>query len=335
MREITVSGSTYATPLFLPVYKIGNAFISLESLREDFSVDGIITNAFLIYKRREYREILKEQPLKEFLGFDGLIVTDSGAFQAFKRPLYLSNRKIIKFQQDIGVDIISPLDVVTPPGDNRTIATRKLATTLKRIREGLDIIHSSILIGVQQGGRFQDLRVKALEDLADLGVSYVALGSLVPLLNRNHDLEFVGMNIRYARDIFPSEVPVHLYGSGDPLELPFYIALGCDVFDSSSYIHYAVDHWYMTPYGALNTMEEIDRTGYKCECPYCGRSVTRLLQEEVELAKHNLWTILNIVKKVRRMLKDGTLDEYLEHVIDVHQKLFPDSKLEESWVKLH
>jgi len=329
---ITANGTVYATPLFLPVFQSGNPFISINMLEHEFQVKGLITNAFFLYKQRDVKKTVLEQGIRNFLGFNGLIVTDSGAFQQFSGPLYLSNKTIITFQQDIGVDVISPLDVITPPGDNRTTAAKKLAATLRRIEKGLALVDRAILIGVQQGGRFLDLRQQAVEALVKFGVRYVALGSLVPFFTRNHQLEFIGKVITQARAIIPAEVPIHLYGGGDPLELPFYTALGCDIFDSSSFIHYAHSGWYMTPYGALEVQKLISKVrSYPCECPYCTRWGETLWQDEKMLALHNLWMILDVLDNVKQRLKTGTLAEYLHQVLEIHQHWFPQSQLARSW----
>lgn len=329
---ITTDGIIYSTPLFLPVFQYGNPFVSSEVLENEFGVRGLITNAFFLYKKKEIKKMVLEQGIRDFLGFKGLIVTDSGAFQQFSGPLYLSNPKIIKFQQEIGVDVISPLDLITPPGDNRTIATKKLETTLKRIEKGLALVDRAILIGVQQGGRFLALRGQALEKLVELGVKYIALGSLVPFFTRNHNIEFIGKVLKQARAIVPPHIPLHLYGAGDPLELPFYIALGCDIFDSSSFIHYAQGGWYMTPYGALEVQHiHSEAMLYACECPYCRRFGENLWKDEKKLALHNLWMILDVLEDVKQRLATGRLTEYLQQVLEKHQQWFPQSQLASSW----
>ena len=329
---VTAEGRIIATPLFLPVFQYGNPFVTVEMLELNFGVRGLITNAFFIYKNRELKPVVAEQGIRKFLGFSGLIMTDSGAFQQFSGPLYLSNKKIIRFQQDIGVDVASPLDVITTPGDNRTNAAKKLDATLKRIKEGLEIVDRTVLAGVQQGGKFLELRGRALETLVKFGVTYIALGSLVPFFTKGHHVEFIGKVLKQARDIVPDHIPMHLYGAGDPLEIPFYVALGCDIFDSSSFIHYARDGWYMTPYGALSVKER--NTGdmpYVCECPYCQEFGSQLWRDEIRLSHHNLWTILHVLDDVTQRRTAGTLDAYLEQILDVHQRWFPESLLRQSW----
>ncbi len=328
---ITTDNKIYPTPIFLPVFEYGNSFITIEQLKNEFSITGLITNAYFLYKKRELKTIVLENGIKKFLDFDGLVVTDSGAFQQFSGPLYLSNSKIIAFQQKIGADVISPLDVITTPGDNRTAAQGKLATTLKRIKQGISIADRSILIGVQQGGRFLNLRGECLERLVEMEVKYIALGSLVPFFTRNHHIEFILKVIKQAREIVPPHIPIHLYGAGDPLELPFYLALGCDIFDSSSFIHYARDKWYMTPYGAIKDYNMLNIMQYACSCSYCQNYGAEILDDSKALAAHNLWVILNTLEKVKGMLADNSLFAYLENVVAIHQQCFPDSRLAYSW----
>ncbi len=332
MRTLTTkNGNTYPLPLFLPVFQIGNPYITIEELQKEFSINGIITNAFFLYKNKELRSEVNEIGVKKLLNFDGLVVTDSGAFQQFSGPLYLSNMTMISFQQKIGADIISPLDLITTPNDNWSIAQKKLESTLKRIEKGIAVTDQAILIGVQQGGRFLALREQALYGLLELGAQYIALGSLVPFFNKNHNIELIGRIIKQAREIIPSTLPIHLYGAGDPVELPFYIALGCDIFDSSSFIHYAKDDWYMTPYGALKGAKMVEAVGYQCECPYCQNKKLEMWEDVRTLVAHNLWVILDVLRRTSESIKRNCLNDQLIEIISVHQKWFPNSQLARTW----
>jgi len=334
-RFLSVKGKALPLPLFLPVFELDNPFVDIDMLGHDFGFGAIMTNAFFLYKHRERKAEVLNKGIHEFLGFDGIVVTDSGAFQQFSGPLYLKNKTIVAFQRDIGVDVISPLDLITPPGDKRTVARKKMLATIKRIEQVLPLSGESTLIGVGQGGRFLDLRGQAMEMLAKLGVSYAALGALVPFFNRNHDMEFVGRVIRQARAILPKTVPIHLYGGGDPLELPFYMALGCDIFDSSSFVHYAKGGWYMTPYGALKREEmDLKNPPYCCCCPQCAQGMEKVYQDTVSLARHNLWVIVHTMKKAGELLKEGLLNEHLMHIAAKHMELFPSSRLAGSWQAL-
>lgn len=327
-------GLRFELPLFLPVYQPHKAAGSVTTWRADFGVEGCIVNAYFLYKDRETRHRFEAEPdLHGYIGFDGLIMTDSGAYQGFNRPLLLANKKIVRFQDSIGADIISPLDLVTPPGDKRSVAERKLESTLKRTREAKPLCRHGTLAGVQQGGRFRDLRCRCVDALMAIGIEYLAIGSLVPFFNRNHNLAFVAEVIRDARRIAGPQLPMHIFGAGDPVELPFLAALGADIFDSSSYGHYAAAGWYMTPYGALDDAQRLGTSGHRCQCPACRGSMPAeaLLRDEPALRVHNLWTIMQTLSRIRDALSTDSLPELLAEVLERHMGLFPDSALGPSW----
>jgi 7-cyano-7-deazaguanine tRNA-ribosyltransferase len=320
-------------PLIFPVFEPGNPYLTVGELQDVFGVRAIMVNAYFLHRQRELRRHLPEIGLKEHLGFDGLLATDSGAFQAFRTQLHLRNRSIIRFQEDIGSDFISPLDVITPPADNFATAEGKLRVTRKRIEEGLRLVDRGTLIAVQQGGRFLELRRRAAEELAGMDADYVALGSLVPFFTRNHDLRFAGQVIADARQAVGPGLPLHLYGAGDPVELPFYIALGCDVFDSSSFVHYAEKASYMTPYGALPAERPVPAE-WACPCPWCGEHGASVRTRTDLLCRHNLWVLLDVVRQAREHLHQGRMGRYLDEVVELHSAWFADSMLAESWQAL-
>lgn len=319
-------------PLFLPVFQPGGGVLPMDAERfRAFGVEACICNAFFLYKNREVRARFEAGlTLSAHLGFDGMLVTDSGAFQGFSRPLYLDNRTIVRFQQAIGAHVVSPLDLVTPPGDSRREAERKHRTTLKRVEEALGVVDRAVLAGVQQGGRFLDLRRESVRALVHMGCRYIAVGSLVPFFNTSHDLTFVGDVIRDARAVVPPAVPIHVYGAGDPVELPFYMAFGADVFDSSSYAHFALKGRYMTPYGA-HAAGELPWTG-DCPCAACATHGEAVFAAPERLAAHNLHAVLDTIRRARRRLAEGTLLDALDEIAAIHAERFPASRLPASWM---
>ena len=334
----TRAGRTYQLPLFLPVYQPKSTVVPIENWEVNYGVEGCIVNAYFLYKDRETRTaFMAGEELHRYIGSNGLVMTDSGAFQGFTRQLFLENKKIVAFQEKIGADIVSPLDLVTPPGDNRTVAERKLKVTTARIREAKALVSRSILAGVQQGGRFLDLRRSSAESLMEIGVEYVAIGSLVPFFNRNRNLSFVGTVLQEARAIINPEIPVHVYGAGDPVELPFMVALGADIFDSSSYGHYAAGGWYMTPFGALSEPGPLIAREYSCNCHICANNDDwqAVFGNESALVAHNLWTILQTIRNIREALSTSRLDLLLKEILEQHIRWFPESALNESWNSLH
>ena len=334
----TRSGRVCDLPLFLPVYQPGSTAVPLRQWVECFGIEGCMVNAYFLYKNRASRRVFEAgMDIHDYLQFQELVMTDSGAFQGLTGRLLLKNEDIVIFQDRMGADIISPLDVITPPGDGRRLAEKKLRRTTARVRKAKELIGRATLAGVQQGGRFLDLRRRSVEDLMEIGVEYIAIGSLVPFFTRNHDLRFVGAVLREAREVAGKETPIHVYGAGDPVELPFMSALGADIFDSSSYVHFAKGGWYMTPYGAVSDETMLSRTDWVCTCCHCSaaENVSSVFAEEHRLAAHNLWTILETVRRLRVARQTGTLERLLQDTLHRHMRWFPDSQLGPSWESLH
>lgn len=327
----TADGTQLALPLFLPVYQETFGSIAAEHWSA-YEIEGCILNAYFLYKKRELREAFNGgRQIQDHIGFDGLIMTDSGAFQGFSRQLYLDNRTIVRFQDRIGADIISPLDLVTPPGDRRTVAEKKMLSTLRRVEQAATVVERGTLAGVQQGGRFLDLRERCTEGLLEIGISYLALGSLVPFFARNHDLTFIKRVIGDARAQAGPSIPIHVFGAGDPVELPFLVQFGADIFDSSSYAHFAAGGWYMTPFGAVTSEMAIQEV-WRCECPVCAETpeLEAIFGDHSALRSHNLATIMDSMRTIRASVTNGSLDELCSTVLESHMRLFPESRLADS-----
>src|SRR4029078_6536499 len=108
--------------------------------------------------------------------------------------------------------------------------------------------------------------------------------------------------------------PFHLFGAGHPITIPLVVALGCDTFDSASYILYAKEDRYMH---ANATFRLQDLSYFPCSCSVCSRFKTQELlqvdkeQRIVELGKHNLHVIGAEVSAVKQAIIDGRLWEYV------------------------
>ena len=328
----------FELPMFLPVYQPSSSLVPMELWVSDFQVEGCIINAYFLYKQRALRKTFEAGlTLREYVDFDGLLMTDSGAFQGFTSSVLLKNKNIVRFQDAIGTDVCSPLDLVTPPGDSRRIAEDKMKATLKRVEEAKRYTKQSVLAGVQQGGRFLDLRQRSMDGLIELDCSYIALGSLVPFFNRNHDLGFVGEVIKQARLQLGPKIPIHVYGAGDPVELPFFWTCGADIFDSSSYGHYAQQRCYMTPYGALRSPERLLNQEYVCQCKVCVNTIDpiEIFDDVAKLAYHNLAMICQTIRELRQITDKNALTTRLDHILERHQSWFLESKLQQSWEQLN
>ena len=66
----------------------------------------------------------------------------------------------------------------------------------------------------------------------------LALGSPVEFME-SYEYKLLAEMIIAAKKNIPTSIPLHLFGAGHPLTIPLAVALGCDTFDSASYMLYA------------------------------------------------------------------------------------------------
>ena len=331
----TRRGTTHSLPIFLPVCEQGTTPISVEDMLA-LGARGFISNAFFLYRERETRKrvLAGEYRLRDYLGLAEdhpyLLMTDSGAYQSFRQRVLLDNKKIVSFQDALGADIISPLDLVGNVGEGLEESRKKTGVTLKRCRQGLERAKTSILAGVQQGGRHPEIRRWCLQELLDAGFEYIAIGSLVPFFTRKRNIGMAFSIIREAREMAGPTFPLHIFGSGDPLEVPFFAACGGNVFDSSSFAHYALSGNYMTPFGAVDSPDSLSAISWTCPCPACAEDFPSFSDVQA-LTRHNLAVILKALDDVSRAAEENRLHDHLNAILETHTRLFQDERLATAW----
>jgi len=160
--------------------------------------------------------------------------------------------------------------------------------------------------------------------LVDMGFQMLALGSPVEFME-SYEYRLLAQMIVAAKKQIPYSIPLHLFGAGHPLTIPFAIALGCDTFDSASYMLYAKQERYITEDG---TRYLSDITVFPCNCEICSKYTPNELkelkgQEKInEIAVHNLHAIKLEVDKVKQAIYEGRLWEYVLKKSRAHPKLF-------------
>ncbi len=312
----TKSGSV-ETPAFFPVVnpvRQGKEFPA--KLIHELGFRSIITNAYLIRKHFGDR-ISGIEDLRKQLGFPGVIATDSGAFQLMRYgDIDVGNREIVEYQLKIGSDIAVILDIPTKSDVSYNEALRSVDVTLARAMEVIDIIKDSNTVWILpiQGGVYGDLvRKAALRSREIEGFKMYGIGSPVTFLEEYRYSDVIDI-IFNAKSNLPYDYPVHLFGAGHPMFFSLAVALGVDTFDSASYILYARDYRYITEYGTERIQ---DLEVFPCSCPICSRYDPRDILEldrgqAVRLiAYHNLYAILEEIKRIKTAIREGRLWEYI------------------------
>lgn len=310
----TKSG-TLETPLLLPVVNPNSQVIPARELRATFSFDALITNSYLVW--RKFREEKNIPTIHKLLNFDGVIETDSGAYQILQYgDVEVQPNEIIHFQELLDSDIAVILDVPTGQEGSKERAKWTVDETIRRADQALGIVaRKDILwVGPVQGGVYPDLVAHSAREMAKRDFSIYALGSPTPVMQQyRYDL-LVDMVIA-AKSNLPPDRPLHLFGAGHPMMFALAVALGCDIFDSASYALFARNGRYMTAQGTAK-IEDLEY--FPCDCPACHKrspeEVRKLLLVERDrfLASHNLHICFIELQTVKQAIVDGRLWELVE-----------------------
>ncbi len=314
------------TPTILPVINPNIPLIEASEMGK-FGAQAIITNAYILYKSS--KEEVLENGLHGFLGVDLPIMTDSGSYQLMVYgDIDVTNREIVEFQQEIGSDIVVPLDIPTPPDADRSTAEKDMELTLEREREAAKIVNKSLLALPVQGSTHPDLRKRCAEEVKAIGGDVYPIGAVVPLMDayRFADLARIILDIRSVIRV----EPIHLFGCGHPMIFAMAVAMGCDLFDSAAYALYAKDDRYMTVYGTKKLSE---MNYFPCSCPVCSKYTPEELREmekgerERILAEHNLYVSFQEINTIKQAIKENSLFELVEKRVRAHPHLLAGWRL--------
>jgi len=306
---------TVTTPTLLPVLNPNIRLVSAREMHARFGCGMVITNSYVLWKHERLREQALEEGVHRLLDWDGPVMTDSGTFQSYVYgDVRLDPVEIVAFQRDIGVDVATCLDRFVTPDMGRAEAGRRVAETLERTREATQHKGGSLLNATVQGGVHPELRQACAAAYRDLDVDYHTIGGVVPLMEQQRYPELVEA-ILHSQAQLRKDRPLHLFGAGHPLVFPIAAALGCDLFDSSSYAKYAKDGRIMVPDGTLH-LEDLE------EFPFMGGPAGRYTPKELsqapaaertrELALWNLEVCFAELRRVRQAIRDGVLWELVE-----------------------
>ncbi len=323
-RLRTKSG-TIETPAFFPVV---NPFrtresVTVEKIRE-IGFNQIITNAFIIMQRLGDDAV--RMGVHKVVGYDGVIMTDSGAYQLLmygRERIKIDPVKIVEFQDRIGSDIAVIADIPTRDDSTYEEALVSVEETLRRAKAVAGMIEQSNTLWVLpiQGGVYVDLVAKSAAIAATMNeYGMYAIGSPVTVLEKYEFWKIVDM-VATAKKYLPHDKPVHLFGGGHPIIMPLMVALGVDSFDSASYILYARDGRYITEHGTYR-IKELDYL--PCECPVCSKYEPKEMlemprEERVKLvAIHNLYVIAREIRRIKEAIREGRLWELIEERARTH-----------------
>jgi len=305
--------------------------------------DGVMTSVASLtdygISRERYEDYIAA-PIRErdVFDFDGTLFLDSGGFKFLgdgsldgsNFEVDVDQEAIVEIQRKLGGDVLVNLDRPIEPDDDYSTRVEKARLTAENVDEFLNLTTQDDTRYLTLHGynySMLDTFLTEIEkvigrDRVHREFDGVALGSLVPLKDNKGKLITAVSDCREVlSDWGFEELPLHVLGISSSA-IPLLAAVGADTFDSSSYIHSAINGKYDTSLYNSESVDEVDFTG--CDCQVCSDDVlVNRMEGDVEyqkdklgaVAMHNLIIQKEEIKRIQSAIKtpgEEALKSYIE-----------------------
>ena len=348
----TCAHGTAQTPVFMNVGTQGAIKGAVSS--HDLKTLGCqieLSNTYHLHLRPGDGVVRQLGGLHQFMVWDGPILTDSGGFQVFSlsglrkiteegvtfashidgRRIFMGPEESMQIQSNLGSDIAMAFDecIENPaPFDYVEASCARTYRWLERCvaehqrlnRQPGCVNPQQMLFGINQGGTYPELRVRHMEQIAQLPCDGFAIGGLA-----------VGEPTQTMYDIIdavephmPREKPRYLMGVGTPSNIIEGVARGIDFFDCVMPARNARHGKLFTWEGTINIKNEKYKLDDRpidpaCTCPTCAafsRAYVRHLLAAGEMlamrlaVMHNLHFYNELMARIRQALDEGRFEAF-------------------------
>tara|TARA_Y100000766_G_scaffold283115_1_gene297947 strand:+ start:4012 stop:6315 length:2304 start_codon:yes stop_codon:yes gene_type:complete len=312
------------TPALLPVINPNIRTIEPREMWDRYGIGALITNSYIIWKHEELKEIATTKGVHSLLDYPGVIMTDSGTFQAYVYgDVEVGVEEIVEFQNSIGVDIATMLDVFSRPDMTEEQVAECVKETILRAPASLEAAGSTMLNGPIQGGLFKHLRTQSAQGMGKYDFAVHPVGGIVPVMERHLYKDYAKIMLASIPHLPPNR-PVHMFGCGHPMLFPMSIALGADLFDSAAYALFARDGRLLTPWGTQKIESLVEwPERMPCVAAHTPQEVRSMSKDEKTalLARYNLEVTLSELDRCKQAIRDGTLWRLVERRSHQHPAL--------------
>src|SRR5271157_1600667 len=329
LGKFTVRGRTMTTPnIFVVVDPHLHNAVPSTNLASEFGVEAVFTNAFLIYQNEALRDAVSAAgSIHQHLGFDGVVATDSGAFQnyMYAEDVDLTPPEIEAFEEEIDADCPVILDLPVQLDDSHDAARQKVDETLLRAKDNLQRRQNPerAWFGPLHGSKYLDLLKRSAVEMSALDFGIYAVGGVVKIFNQ-YRFDLGVQCILTARQHVRPDRPLHVFGLGLPQFFALAVACGADTFDSAAYALFAKEGRYFSLDGTQH-LEDLQE--FPCCCSACANTTPADVKQRpppeqvVFLARHNLNVTMTELRAVREAIREGTLWDLVEARVRAHPRL--------------
>ena len=347
----TIHG-TFQTPCFMNVgtsaaIKGGISSIDLRELKTQVE----LCNTYHLHLRPGDKVVREMGGLHKFMNWDKPILTDSGGFQVFSlqslrkikeegvyfashidgHRIFMGPEESMQIQSNLASTIAMAFDecVENPsPHDYVEASIARTTRWLHRCKAEMDRLNSlpdtinkkQMLFGINQGSVYDDLRVRHMQEIAELDLDGYAIGGLAVGESTSEMYRVIDV----VEPFMPVHKPRYLMGVGTPSNIIEAVARGIDMFDcvmpSRNARHATVFTWS----GIMHLKNKCYETDPRpideeCDCPTCRNFsrayVSHLFKAKEQLAgrlavQHNLYFYNTLAERIRQAIDEDTFEQF-------------------------
>jgi queuine tRNA-ribosyltransferase len=334
------------TPVFLPVGSRGSIRTLTNEDLYELDIKIFVANIYHLHFRPGIDVIKSIGGIHKFINWRNAILIDSGGYQIFSLsgtvkvlddgveftyPIdgsrhFFTPEMAIQESLLIGGDIIMCFDeCVGYPAEYEYInsaverTTRWAERCKKAFEDKKDKNSQQGLLGIVQGGTYQELRKKSLHGLLSIGFDGYAIGGLGVGESKDTMYNIVS----FTCDLLPEENIRYLMGIGAPEDIWRCVEYGVDVFDCVLPTRNARNGQVFTTTGKINLRNSSLRTDFRplderCGCVVCKNYtrayISHLIRADeltgLRLATlHNVYFMSSLMKRIRESILEGRFSE--------------------------
>ena len=350
-RLTTVHG-IIETPVFMNVGTAAaiKGAVSADDL-EQIGCQVELSNTYHLHVRPGDEVVKAMGGLHRFMGWNRPILTDSGGFQVFSlaglrkikeegvrfhshidgRLIFMGPEESMRIQSNLGSTIAmafdecvenpSPRPYVEESVDRTTRWLKRCRAELERLNALPDTVNpQQMLFGINQGGTYEDIRIRHADEISELDLPGYAVGGLA--VGESHEEMYHILDEVVPH--LPLQKPTYLMGVGTPANILEGVERGIDFFDCVYPSRNGRHGHVYTNQGKLNLFNaayERDPRPIEegCGCPVCrkySRAYIRHLLKAGEMlgmrfcVLHNLYFYNTMMSEIRDSLDAGRFADY-------------------------
>lgn len=350
--RLELARGTVLTPVFMPVGTQAALRALPPLFVRELGLQIVLANTYHLNQRPGEAIIQKLGGLHKFMAVDIPILTDSGGFQVFSldkkevseegvsfafevdgKRTFLSPESSMAIQEALGADIAMAFDECLAPGVSFEETAESIDRTARWAERSL-AAHKrpdQSLFGIVQGGMFDDLRRRSVEQVTSQGFDGFAIGGL----SVGEGPEIMNRVLAATTPLMPPDMPRYLMGVGRPQDLVDGIAVGVDMFDCVIPTRHARSGTLYTFKGRIRiTHSRYRRDGYgidtACTCYTCRTFSRAYLHHLFSVGEvlgatlctvHNLHFFQELMRRARTAITEGRFAAFRRDI----KELYPET----------